>query len=86
MDELYKKCRDLAEAKNKDYGCQSLYLFDGLSILVRMNDKIMRLNNFFKNKELFVNETIQDTILDLINYSFYLLLYLTGKLEKDGYK
>lgn len=81
MDELYQKCRKLAIDKNNDYGTKSLYLFDGLSILIRMNDKIQRLNNCVDKGKLSINETIKDTIMDLINYSFYYLLYLENKLE-----
>lgn len=72
-DKIIKECKEISILKNKQYGNESLKLFDGLAILCRMNDKIMRLNNCKGNHE--------DSIKDLINYSIYLLMLIRKKLE-----
>lgn len=90
---ISEKCKELAKIKNKQYGIKNLLIFDGLGILTRINDKIARLNNLFdnwKNIELCgdlksqnqINETLDDTLLDLINYSVYLYLYKNNLLFK----
>ena len=42
---IIKECKALSNRKNAIYGVNNLKLFNGLSILVRINDKIARLNN-----------------------------------------
>ena len=84
-EKINKECLDLARKKNKIYGCENLKLLNGLSILVRMNDKISRLNKLCldKIKSDINDETIEDTLKDLCNYSIYYLMYLRGALEDD---
>jgi len=91
FDKVVECCKTLAIYKNKQYGVKNLLIFDGFGILTRMNDKIARLNNLltetepsnhgFKRK---INESINDTIMDLINYSIYLYLFLNKMLLKKG--
>ena len=87
FDIVNKKCKELAIIKNKQYGVKNLLIFKGFGILTRMNDKIARLNNLFTNPEnislIFekeAKETMDDTIMDLINYSIYLYLYKNDML------
>jgi len=89
FDVVLKKCKELAKIKNKQYGVKNLLIFDGFGILTRMNDKLARLNNLFNNPEsislifeIQVKETMNDTILDLINYSIYLYLFKNNLLLK----
>jgi hypothetical protein len=82
-DKIIKECKSISIIKNKDYGTASLALFGGLSILIRMNDKIQRLNMIIEKNKLHVSdETAEDTIKDLINYSIYLIMHKRGRLEK----
>jgi len=90
---LFTQCQKLAEIKNKLYGIKNLLIFDGLGILTRMNDKIARLNNLLIKPESSnidfeetTKETLNDTILDLINYSIYLYLFKNKLLLKKGEK
>ena len=87
FDVVLKICKELAIFKNKQYGVKNLLVFDGLGILTRMNDKMARLDNLFETEEYWglkrdIKETLNDTLLDLINYSIYLYLYKNNLLLK----
>jgi len=85
FDVVIRKCKELAIIKNKQYGVKNLLIFDGLGIIVRMNDKIARLNNQLVESlepESTIQETINDTLLDLINYAIYLYLLKNNILLK----
>ena len=73
----------LYERKNKDYGnsiTDTYKKYGPVSYLVRMEDKINRLRTLVQNKEQKVqDEKIQDTLIDLANYSILMLL----ELEND---
>lgn len=83
--ELSKKAQDLMMKKNEDYTSQDdncLSNLDGSSfvgvsivkgILIRMMDKIKRIQSFDeKGYNAVSEESIEDTIIDLINYSVLL--------------
>ena len=76
-EKIVNECKSLAKRKNKDYGDNSIKSFGGLGLLIRISDKVDRLTNilFKKNKPL-VNESVEDTVKDIINYSVYLLMIL----------
>lgn len=80
-DKILNECRQIAIKKNHDYGDESLKLFNGLSIFIRMYDKMERLKNSFEKKLKVDDEKIEDTLQDLINYSTYLIMIRRGKLE-----
>ena len=87
FDVVLKTCKELAIFKNKQYSVKNLLVFDGLGILTRMNDKMARLDNLFETEEYWglkrdIKETLNDTLLDLINYSIYLYLYKNNILLK----
>ncbi len=66
-------CMNIAYKKNKDYGSANILDFGISGLLVRINDKIARLINLQKIKSRSVkDETIEDTIKDIINYSIYI--------------
>jgi hypothetical protein len=78
----------LISAKGKDYSGEKnvLACFDDFGwrgVVVRIGDKYYRLKNFAKTEKLQVkNETIEDTIKDMLNYLFFaLILY---RAEKKG--
>ena len=51
-------------------------------ILVRMLDKMSRLSSFTDSGEFMVeDEKLQDTIIDMINYSILLYAYIQSKSE-----
>lgn len=63
-----KICRDIFQKKNQDYG-NAFVDYNVIGILVRMGDKINRIDNLKNNKPEVVDENIDDTFLDLFNYS-----------------
>lgn len=72
-EKIIMKCMDIAYKKNKDYGSANILDFGISGLLVRINDKIARLVNLQKVKTRSVqDETIEDTVEDIINYSVYL--------------
>lgn len=61
-------------AKNADYGAHNLKYFGKFGIIVRINDKINRLENLQKNAPQ-THESSQDTLDDLIGYLLLSLCY-----------
>ena len=89
--ELFKEITDrmleIYKAKNTDYGSSvsDTYRDFGLvSFLVRMQDKMNRLKTLNKNKAKVLDEKIEDTLLDLANYSILALIELKKEDENNG--
>lgn len=78
------KAREVMTKKNHDYAAESdvfrnFRYFGGLGILVRLSDKLARLRSFEENGNFKVtDESLEDTIVDAINYS---IIYLAFKRE-----
>jgi len=54
------------------------------AMLVRMLDKMSRLSSFTDSGEFKVeDEKLQDTIIDVINYSVLLYAYMSQKIQKE---
>lgn len=92
--ELHKSlCFDAAllmADKNADYATETdpfrnFRMFGELGILVRMSDKLARLRTFSERGTLAVSdESVRDTILDLINYAVLLYGYIEDtRLDED---
>lgn len=78
MYEIFKK-------KNADYGSSvsDTYKDFGLvSFLVRMQDKMNRLKTLTKQQALVEDEKIEDTLIDLANYSVLALMELRNEKDK----
>ncbi len=79
---LCAKGRELMIRKNQDYGADAdpfrNFRFAGLpGFPVRMGDKVARLMTFAEKGSLMVkDESVEDTAIDLINYSVLLLGYI----------
>mgnify|MGYP001210922152 CR=1 FL=1 len=79
QDEGYK----LFKQKNADYG-NSFEDCGLIGILVRINDKIKRMQNITKNSITVVNtESLRDTLIDLQNYSTLAILELDKNKNKN---
>lgn len=77
FSEVCEKLHSIYIAKNHDYGNsfnQSLNEFGVVAALVRMNDKFNRLKSL-ANKLAKVDESIDDTLLDLANYCIMTYMY-----------
>lgn len=71
-------------AKNHDYGNsfeQSCNKFGIIAAVVRMGDKMNRLESLAVKRAEVKDESIKDTLLDLANYSIMTVMWLDG--EKD---
>lgn len=92
QERTHEKCLEISRAKCADYtnedpfsnfrSVQGLGLCSiEVGILVRMTDKFSRISNLLGNKKeaQVKNESVQDTLYDLINYSAILLAYLDSK-------
>ena len=67
------------EAKNKDYGSsfdKSIDKFGLIASAIRMNDKLNRFETLIANKAQVKDESIEDTLIDLANYSIMTILHL----------
>jgi hypothetical protein len=92
MNDILEKHKELCDrihntcvAKNHDYGnsASDLYKKFGLiSYIVRMNDKMNRINTLIKREAEVKDEKITDTLLDLANYC--LLAVADMELDKNG--
>lgn len=92
------RMNEICKAKNQDYsGGGNTYAFANFMMvehlgigsveqgfLTRMTDKLARISNLIKNRGAAVkDESIQDTLLDLANYSILMAGYLADKHCKD---
>ena len=92
--DMTSQAYELMVRKNHDYAgpgghnpfrnftqCESLGICPTeRGILVRMTDKLSRLSTFAETKDLKVaDESFDDTLLDLINYSIILSAYVKSK-------
>tara|TARA_Y100000389_G_scaffold199992_1_gene239521 strand:+ start:1135 stop:1416 length:282 start_codon:yes stop_codon:yes gene_type:complete len=81
MKTIQDEARELFSKKNADYG-DSFATYGTIGVLVRMGDKINRLQSIEKNKVSFVNdESMRDTLIDLHNYSAMAIMLLDEKDE-----
>lgn len=89
----FVKALDLMKKKNIDYAdekdffknfreAEKLGITVEQGILVRMSDKISRVSNLLSKKEVSViTESVEDTLIDLMNYANILLLYCQTEKE-----
>lgn len=73
-------------AKNHDYGNSFHNTFKKygiVSALTRMSDKFNRLDTLYDKNDGKVNESIEDTLLDLANYAVMTLVELQDKKLED---
>jgi hypothetical protein len=79
MSNIQEESLELFKKKNKDYG-DAFATYGSVGVLVRMGDKISRLQSITKNKiELVDNETIRDTLIDLHNYAAMAIMLIDEK-------
>lgn len=79
VHEIQNMNRSLFIKKNKDYG-SSFEDFGYIGIIVRINDKINRLKSLHKTNSCNVHdESFEDTVNDLYNYTILGLMYKENK-------
>jgi hypothetical protein len=76
------EARDLFAKKNKDYG-DAFANYGPVGVLVRMGDKITRMQNITNSGITLVeNEKLRDTLIDLHNYAAMAILLIDEKDSK----
>ncbi len=73
--DLFEEIAKLIEKKNHDYGdaWQSFGIF---TPLIRINDKLLRLENLRDKRAVVADENIEDTLQDIVGYAMLALLWL----------
>ena len=64
--------------KQHDYGHQNILRFGLHGLLVRVNDKVARIENLVWREEEAANESLQDSFDDLIGYSIIGIMLVRG--------
>ena len=76
---VQKEALELFKKKNADYG-DSFATYGPIGVIVRIGDKINRLNSITKNGVHMVNdESLRDTLIDLHNYSAMAVMLMDEK-------
>lgn len=83
MQKVHQEAIDLFTRKNRDYG-DAFANYGTVGVLVRMGDKIMRLQSISKNGIQLVNdERLRDTLIDLHNYAGMAVMLLDEEQNMD---
>lgn len=61
--------------KQRDYGSKNIEKFGINGIVIRIHDKIARLENLLNKNSSAENEPIQDTLLDIVGYSIIAVMW-----------
>jgi len=74
IESILNESFNLGVSKNNDYGSDNILKFGIIGIIVRLGDKIARYKNLTTNKNIeqkVKDETLKDTLMDIINYATY---------------
>ena len=83
MNAIHEEAFQLFIKKNADYG-DAFANYGPIGVIVRMGDKIQRLQNITKNGVNFVeNESIRDTLIDLHNYAAMAVMLMDEKEKEE---
>lgn len=64
--------------KQRDYGAENIAKFGLNGLVIRIHDKVARLENLIKKNSSPSNESLQDTLLDIIGYSIIAIKWING--------
>jgi hypothetical protein len=79
IDSVLSEMRETMIRKQRDYGPGNIDAFGELGVLVRATDKHARLKNLlYENPNEPSNESLDDTWLDMANYSLIALMVRRG--------
>ena len=82
LQKIHKEAQELFVRKNADYG-DAFAEYGTIGVLVRIGDKIKRLQTIEANKiTLVLDEKLRDTLIDLHNYAAMAIMLL----DKDAKK
>ncbi len=78
MKRMINDVAGLVTRKQRDYGCDNIIRFGRLGLLVRVHDKIARLENLTARGTEPNNESIVDNYLDVIGYCIVAIMFERG--------
>lgn len=88
LEEILTELKVLMIRKNQDYGPYNIAHAPGGAmngLIIRMHDKLERLQNLYYNKGNTPNyESVEDTLQDLANYAIIGLMVQRGQWEGAG--
>lgn len=73
---ILQTCLNIAMKKHYDYGSENILLFEVTGILIRVSDKLSRIKYLFARNASPQNESVNDTMYDIINYCTYVEMLL----------
>lgn len=79
INKLYEEMSELITAKNENYGdsfSKQYKKYGMISVEIRLNDKMMRLEQLVKGEKDKVGESVEDTLKDIIGYATLALIEL----------
>jgi hypothetical protein len=82
---VYAEAQILLMKKHKDYGPKNISMSPGGALnglRVRLHDKLARLNNLYDSGATPENESLEDTLIDMLNYAAIGMLVLRGEWDK----
>lgn len=82
INELY----DTYKKKNSDYGNsfnETIEEFGFVPAIARINDKVKRIKNIVKGKDMNYQESLRDNLMDIANYSIMTIMSLDDKKENE---
>lgn len=85
VESLFSTALQTLLSKHKDYGPRNISDAPGGALnglLVRMHDKMARAHHLVYNNEKPNHESLEDTFMDLANYSIIAMMVLQGKWPK----
>lgn len=87
LEAIHKQCLDLGARKNSDYGQagDAIEMAGVRGVVVRMLDKEMRLLSLTESgyDPKVKDESLRDTLMDMINYATYAVSLLDGTWGRD---
>lgn len=84
LENVQKEALELFKRKNADYG-DSFATYGPVGVLVRMGDKISRLQSVTNKGISLVNdEALRDTLIDLHNYSAMAVMLLDERKKTEN--
>jgi len=85
IQEVHSETLEIFKKKNADYG-DAFASYGAIGVIVRIGDKIMRIKTLSANKTkleqidgMVIDESIKDTMYDLINYAAMALMLMNEK-------
>ena len=83
-----ERLRAMRKAKGADYSgdadtFKNFREWGSKGVLVRIGDKVNRMNSLFRRDAMVLDEKLEDTVDDLINYALYLRILLDQEKPVD---